>query len=84
MTTTPRPTRHIRAGSAQPSRADHTPQKHAGRPKGAPSTIVNLRLPVDLLAQLDHYIDRLAGQTGLEANRGMVTRRAVELFLETH
>jgi hypothetical protein len=84
MTTTPRHTQHIRAGSAQQSRADHTPQKKAGRPKGAPSTIVNLRIPVDLLAQLDRYIDRLESQTGLKANRGMVTRRALELFLETH
>jgi hypothetical protein len=84
MTTTPRHTRHIRAGSAQQSRADHTSQKKAGRPKGAPSTIVNLRIPVDLLAQLDRYIDRLESQTGLKANRGMVTRRALELFLETH
>ena len=84
MTMTPRQTRPIRAGSAQRSRADHTPQKKAGRPKGAPSTIVNLRIPVDLLAQLDRYIDRLESQTGLKANRGMVTRRALELFLETH
>ena len=84
MTTTPRHTRHSRAGSAQQSRADHTPQKKAGRPKGAPATIVNLRIPVALLAQLDRYIDRLESQTGLKANRGMVTRRALELFLATH
>ena len=62
---------------------DHPPQKKAGRPKGAPSTIVNLRIPVDLLAQLDRYIDRLEVQTGLKANRGMIARRALELFLET-
>jgi len=84
MTTPPRPTRHTQAGSAQQSRADHSPQNKAGRPKGAPSTIVNLRIPVDLLAPLDRYIDRLEVQTGLKANRGMIARRAVELFLETH
>jgi hypothetical protein len=83
MTTSPRHTRPIRAGSAQQSRADHTPQKTADRPKGAPSTIVNLRIPVELLAQLDRHIDRLESQTGLKANRGMVTRRAFALFLET-
>ena len=84
MTTTPRHTRHAPEESGQQARADHTPQKKAGRPKGPPSTIVNLRIPVDLLAQLDRYIDRLEVQTGLKANRGMIARRALELFLETH
>ena len=46
--------------------------------------MVNLRLPLELLARLDRYIDRLELQTGLKANRGMITRRALELFLETH
>lgn len=71
-------------GRRPPSTAAPTPQKQAGRPKGVPSTIVNLRIPVDLLADLDRYIDRLEGQTGLKANRGMIARRALELFLETH
>jgi hypothetical protein len=57
--------------------------KKAGRPKGAPSTIVNLRIPFALLAQLDRSIDQLEVQTGLKANRGMIARRALELFLET-
>ena len=70
-------------GRRPPSTAAPTPQKQAGRPKGVPSTIVNLRIPVDLLAQLDRYIDRLESQTGLKANRGMIARRALELFLET-
>jgi len=52
-------------------------------PPGPPSTIVNLRIPVDLLAQLDRYIDQLEVQTGLKANRGMIARRALALFLET-
>jgi len=38
---------------------------------------------VDLLAQLDRYIDQLEVQTGLKANRGMIARRAIALFLET-
>jgi hypothetical protein len=29
------------------------------------------------------YIDRLESQTGLKANRGMIVRWAVALFLET-
>jgi hypothetical protein len=84
MTTTPRHTKHAQEGRGQQARAAHPPQKKAGRPKGAPSTIVNLRIPVDLLAQLDRYIDRLEVQTGLKANRGMIARRALALFLETH
>ena len=83
MPAAPRHPRQAQEGGAQQSRADHTPQKKTGRPKGAPSTIVNLRIPVDLLAQLDRYIDRLEVQTGLKANRGMIARRALELFLET-
>ena len=83
MPAAPRHTRQAQEGGAQQSRADHTPQKKTGRPKGAPSTIVNLRIPLDLSAQLDRYIDRLEVQTGLKANRGMIARRALELFLET-
>jgi hypothetical protein len=30
------------------------------------------------------YIDRLETQTGLKAHRGMIARRALELFLEPH
>jgi hypothetical protein len=53
-------------------------KKLAGRPKGEPSTIVNVRLPLPLVAALDRYLDRLEGQTGLKANRGMIARRALE------
>ncbi len=85
------PPRHAQQGRKPPSSAGTrpqsstalTPQQKAGRPRGAPSTIVNLRMPVDLLAELDRYIDRLEGQTGLKANRGMIVRRALALFLET-
>lgn len=83
--TTPLPhPQHVQEESEQQSKTDRIPRKKAGRPKGAPSTIVNLRIPVDLLAQLDRYIDRLEVQTGLKANRGMIARRALALFLETH
>jgi hypothetical protein len=83
----PLPPRHPKAAPDEPqplSRADTTPQKSVGRPPGPPSTIINLRLPIDLLAQLDHYIDRLEVQPGLKANRGMIARRALEEFLATH
>ena len=84
MATPRRRPRSPHAGTPTPRREEPTPRKKAGRPKGPPSTIVNLRLPLDLLARLDHYIDRLESQTGLKAHRGMITRRALELFLETH
>jgi hypothetical protein len=71
---------HIQRGGA----GAPAPPKPAGRPKGEPSTIVNVRIPRTLLAQLDRYLDRLEGQTGLKANRGMIARRALELFLASH
>ena len=83
MPAAPRHSRQAQEGRQQ-SRIAPTPQKKAGRPKGAPSTIVNLRIPLDLLAQLDRYIDRLEVQTGRKTNRGMIARRALEVFLETH
>ena len=83
MTAAPRHPRQGKEGSRPQSMTDNPPQKKAGRPQGAPSTIVNLRIPLDLLAQLDRYIDQLESQTGLKANRGMIARRALELFLET-
>jgi hypothetical protein len=46
--------------------------------------MVNVRLPLTLVAALDRYLDRLEQQTGLKANRGMITRRALELFLASH
>jgi hypothetical protein len=69
---------------AQPSGDTVTTKKPVGRPTGAPSTIVNVRLPLTLVAQLDRYLDRLERQTGLKANRGMIARRALELFLASH
>ena len=58
-------------------------KKPAGRPKGEPSTIVNVA-PTHPGRPLDRYLDRLEGQTGLKANRGMIARRALELFLASH
>ena len=71
-------------GPAQPSKDTVTTKKPVGRPKSAPSTIVNIRLPLTLVAELDRYLDRLERQTGLKANRGMIARRALELFLVSH
>jgi len=46
--------------------------------------IVNGRLPLPLVAALDRYLDWLESQTGLKANRGMIARRALALFLASH
>jgi hypothetical protein len=84
MATRPRRSRTARAGPKTPHLEETTPRKKAGRPPGPPSTIINLRIPVALVARLDRYIDYLETHTGLKAHRGMITRRALELFLETH
>ena len=76
--------RHAPEHSSQQSHHETPPSKPVGRPKGAPSTIINLRLPLDLLSRLDRYLDYREVHTGLKANRGMMARRALELFLETH
>jgi hypothetical protein len=72
------------AGGKKPPGQDIRPKNPVGRPRGAPSTIINVRLPLALLARLDRYLDRLEVQTGRKVNRGMITRRALELFLEMH
>ena len=49
-------------GRPEPQRSAEdlvTAKKPAGRPKGEPSTIVNVRLPLTLVAELDRYLDRL-------------------------
>ena len=84
MTVKPRRPMDGQPGSQPPAGALAVAKKLTGRPKGAPSTIVNMRLPLTLVAALDRYLDRLEGQTGLKANRGMITRRALELFLASH
>ena len=71
-------------GPAQPSGDTATAKQPVGRPKGVPSMIVNVRLPLPLVAALDRYLDRLESQTGLKANRGMIARRALECFLASH
>jgi hypothetical protein len=84
MATPQRRPRRRPVGAPTPRREKPTPRKKAGRPKGPPSTIVNLRLPLELLARLDRSIDQLESHTGLKAHRGMIARRALELLLETH
>jgi hypothetical protein len=84
MTVKPHRPRGHRLGPQRSAEDLATVKKPAGRPKGEPSTIVNVRLPLTLVAELDRYLDRLESQTGLKANRGMIARRALELFLASH
>jgi hypothetical protein len=84
MATSPRRPRTVRAEALPPRPEEAPPRPKAGRPPGPPSTIVNLRLPLALLARLDRYIDGLEVRPRVKANRGMIARQALEQFLETH
>lgn len=84
MLAEPRRNPKAQAPSPPSERPESPPRKRRGRPKGPPATILNLRIPLDLLERLDRYLDHLEVQTGLKANRGMIARRAIDLFLETH
>ena len=62
---------------------DALEKRPRGRPKGANTTIVNLRMPVDLLKRLDRYIDYLASGTGdTGINRATIMREALTALLE--
>jgi hypothetical protein len=84
MPVKPRRPRGGQPGPQQSAGDQAAAKKPVGRPPGEPSTIVNVRLPLALLAELDRYLDQLEEQTGLRANRGMITRRALALFLASH
>ena len=55
-----------------------------GRPKGEPSTVLNIRLPMTLVEKLDRYCDRIATSTQPSVNRATITRQALVEFLERH
>jgi hypothetical protein len=55
----PRRIRTTKATSKRLSGKKATPAKSVGRPSGPPSTIVNLRISLDLLGRLDRYIVHL-------------------------
>jgi hypothetical protein len=59
------------------------PEKRpVGRPKGEDSTIINIRMPLSLLARLDRYVDRQEVTTGVSTNRGTIMRNALRAFLD--
>ena len=58
--------------------------RSVGRPKGEPSTVVNLRLPVALVEKLDRYADRMTTHAGPPVNRATIARQALADFLAHH
>jgi hypothetical protein len=53
-----------------------------GRPKGEASTVVNIRIPLSLLARLDRYVDRQEVTTGRSINRAAIVKDALRVFLD--
>jgi hypothetical protein len=58
-------------------------KRAVGRPKGEAATVVNVRIPTSLVQRLDRYLDKLATETGLTTNRGVILRHALKVFLES-
>jgi hypothetical protein len=58
-------------------------KRRVGRPPGEAATVVNVRIPMSLLARLDRYLDKLETDTGLTTNRGAILRHALKMFLES-
>lgn len=57
-------------------------QKKAGRPQGAPSQVLPVRIPVDLVQRLDRYLDLAETRTGLRSNRTEALRQALTYWLD--
>ena len=59
-----------------------TKKRPVGRPKGEPSIVINVRLPVSLLNRLDRYLDRREISRVEVVNRGMIIRELLDEMLE--
>ena len=57
-------------------------KRPVGRPKGEASTIVNIRVPLSLLARLDRYVDHQEVTTGRSTNRAIIVKNALRMFLD--
>jgi hypothetical protein len=57
-------------------------KRPVGRPKGEASTIVNIRVPLSLLARLDRYVDHQETTTGRSTNRATIIKDALRVFLD--
>ena len=66
-------------GGSMPS----SPKKKVGRPRGAPSKVLPVRMPEELIERLDRYLDLAERHTGLRSNRNEAIRQALASWLET-
>ncbi len=57
-------------------------KKKAGRPQGAPSHVLPVRIPVDLVQRLNRYLDLAEAHTGLRSNRTEALRQALVYWLD--
>ncbi len=57
-------------------------RRPAGRPKGEPSVVINVRIPISLLERFNHYLDRREWRSHEAVNRGIVIRELLEEMLE--
>jgi hypothetical protein len=57
-------------------------KRPVGRPKGEASTIVNIRVPLSLLARLDRYVDHQEVTMGRSTHRAIVMKNALRMFLD--
>jgi hypothetical protein len=58
-------------------------RQRVGRPKSdVETTTITVRIPVELQARLDRYLERLERQMGLKANRSSMCGHALRLFLD--
>ena len=53
-----------------------------GRPKGEPSIVINVRLPISLLERFNRYLDRRELTSREIVNRSIVIRELLEDMLE--
>ncbi len=56
--------------------------KPGGRPRGAPSKVLPVRIPEPLIARLDRYLDWAETHTGLRSNRNEAMRQALAAWLD--
>jgi hypothetical protein len=57
-------------------------RRPAGRPKGEPSIVINVRIPISLLERFNRYLDRREWHSREAVNRGIVIRELLEEMLE--
>lgn len=57
-------------------------KQKAGRPQGAPSQVLPVRIPVDLVQRLNRYLDLAETHTGLRSNRTEALRQALVYWLD--